>query len=448
MDPIYHALKTHLATVVQEHHPQCLIVGLSGGVDSVVLLHALSVVQRCEPNLPEISAVYINHGLSPNADLWQQFCSTFCESVRVPFTAYPVDVSPGPRESLEACAREQRYAALTRHAKSANGAILTAHHQDDQLETVLLQLKRGAGPKGLSGIPAISTMHSVILSRPLLAISREQIVAYARQHSLRWIEDESNMDDSFDRNFLRQQIIPSLSARWPAVGQTVSRSAGLCAEQQALLDEVCDDHLNNGLCYQPDRISVTQLKSFSARWQRALLRRWLERNQVAMPGTKQLEQIQYMLRAKPDAQPHLVLGRVELRRYQNELHCLHKRVSDWSFESLEFNVGEDVRIAPVGQRLSIRHQANDATLVLNTAVSHSEFLLQRPVLSVALKPAGAAHHKPLKQWLKQWNIPPWERSEWLLLSAAQQPLVLISKEKVTPLSNAGQYSLYIRLRPL
>ena len=180
--------------------------------------------------------------------------------------------------------------------------LLTAHHQDDQAETVLLQLKRGAGPKGLSGMAKLHSQQGVLMARPLLEVGREDIVAYAKAQSLSWIEDESNLDSRFDRNFLRQQILPAITQRWPAFAQTVSRSAALCAEQQALLDEVCDEKLT-ALCSAPGCISVTGLNAMSESWQNALLRRWLAHNQVMMPGAKQLMQVRQMLTAKADAQP-------------------------------------------------------------------------------------------------------------------------------------------------
>lgn len=445
MDPISTALNSHLSALIQNEQPCKLVVALSGGVDSVVLLHALSrLSHQCELPLPETEAVYVNHGLSPNADAWQQFCQAFCATLGLPFAAYTVEVSPGNRESLEACARERRYEALCNHAKHHQGIILTAHHLDDQVETVLLQLKRGAGPKGLSGIPAMNNMHSVIVSRPLLTVSREQIRDYAHRYSLRWIEDESNIDETFDRNFLRQTIIPPLMSRWPSLAQTVSRSAHLCAEQQTLLDEVCDERLKT-LCTQPDRINVQALKAASLRWQRVLLRRWLELNQIAMPGIKQLEQILLMIEARPDAQPLVVLGDSELRRYQNQIYCLRQRVRSWSFVSLEFGLHETVTIAPIGLNLRINDDKQDEGFAINMTTQSSVFSLTRPVLSRMIKPAGEAYHKPLKQWLKHWSVPPWERDDWLLLSSEEEPLALVTIGKLILLAASGNHTVFVHL---
>ena len=445
MDPVFSALSTHFSTLIAREQPDKLIVGLSGGLDSVVLLHGLTQLSRNgELAMPSIEAVYVNHGLSASASDWQQFCAALCTELEVNFTAIAVEVKPRARESLEACARERRYAALCDHAKGARRVVVTAHHQNDQLETLLLQLKRGAGPKGLAGIAACSEMHSVPVSRPLLTLSRAQILAYAEQHGLRWIEDESNSDESFDRNFLRHSVLPSLLDRWPSFGQTASRSASLCAEQQGLLDEVCDERLE-GMCDKPGCISVSGLNGASPAWQRALLRRWLELNKVAMPGARQLTQIQQMLAARLDAQPHVVLGNAQLRRYQDRLYCLDAEQQPWSFKMVGFKTQEYVYIEPQQQQLMVGVQQDGALCSITVAAVESHFSLRQPVLSLPVKPAGEAHHKPLKQWFKQWQVPPWERNDWLLLSDAEQPLALVGKGQVIPLSTSGPNECLVQI---
>ena len=445
MDPFFSALSTHFSTLIAREQPDKLIVGLSGGLDSVVLLHSLMQLSRSgELAVPTIEAVYVNHGLSANAGDWQQSCAALCKDLNVSFTAIAVEVTPRARESLEACARDRRYAALCEHAKAAKSVIVTAHHQNDQLETLLLQLKRGSGPKGLSGIAAFSVMHSVPVSRPLLTLSRAQILDYARQNDLRWIEDESNSDESFDRNFLRHSVLPSLLERWPSFGQTASRSASLCAEQQGLLDETCDERLES-LCGKPACISVSGLNAASPAWQRALLRRWLELNKVAMPGTRQLTQIQQMLAARPDAQPHIVLGNTQLRRYQDTLYCLDAGQLPWSFKTVGFNAQEFVVIEPQRQKLMVGKQQDGALCSVSVATAESQFSLSQPVLSLPVKPAGEVHHKPLKKWFKQWQVPPWERSDWLLLSDAEQPVALVTKGQIIALSATGQRKVFLQL---
>src|SRR5437763_16274668 len=183
-----------------------VLVALSGGVDSVVLLHALRA-ERHEA----LRAAHIHHGLSPNADRWAAFCRRLCKRLGVPLTVRRVRVARRG-EGVEAAARAARYAAF---AKLPFDLLALAHQLDDQAETVLMNLLRGAGLRGASGMPARATFRGRTLIRPLLEVPREAIVAYAREHELDWIEDESNQSDAYARNFIRLHVAPLLSARYP-----------------------------------------------------------------------------------------------------------------------------------------------------------------------------------------------------------------------------------------
>ena len=189
-------------------------VGLSGGVDSVVLLHAMS------RHLP-VRAVHIHHGLSPNADAWARFCRAFCRKIEVPLTVRRVKVAKQGK-GLEAAAREARYAAFTRLPVDA---IVLAHQLDDQAETVLMNLLRGSGARGASGMPAERRLGGKRLLRPLLDVPREAIVAYAERHGLRWVEDETNDFEALTRNFIRRRIAPLLVERYPRWREALARAA-------------------------------------------------------------------------------------------------------------------------------------------------------------------------------------------------------------------------------
>lgn len=309
--PLYQHIQSSLSDLLAQsphHRASCLVVGFSGGVDSTLLLHALLADK---PALP-VHAVYINHGLSKNADRWQAHCQHVCDSLGVTFAAIPVAIKNLPRTSLEAQARELRYQKLVDYCDHQQGILLLGQHQDDQLETFLLQAKRGAGPKGLAGMPAVGWRQNVLICRPLLSLNRQHIESEARAQGLKWIEDESNQDDQFDRNFLRNSIIPALSARWPAIAKTVSRSAMLCAEQQALLDEAVDEKLYDIL--DDGVIDIAGLHAFSYAWQQQIIRRWLEQSGLSFPSYKQTEQILAMTLARDDAQPTLLLQGWQLRR--------------------------------------------------------------------------------------------------------------------------------------
>ncbi|HAT1558050.1 TPA: tRNA lysidine(34) synthetase TilS, partial [Aeromonas hydrophila] len=214
-----------------------LLVAFSGGLDSTVLLVLAAQFAR-EQGLV-LRALHVHHGLSPHADEWVAHCETVCQQLAVPLLVERVQLQRDSGDSLEAQAREARYLCLA--AQLGEGEwLLTAHHQDDQLETLLLALKRGAGLRGLAGMVPSQPFAGGLLLRPLLEVSRAELADAAASLPYGWVEDESNQDVSYDRNFLRQRLIPQLKARWPAMAQTAARSMALCAEQEALLEELAE----------------------------------------------------------------------------------------------------------------------------------------------------------------------------------------------------------------
>lgn len=446
MDPILYAIQQVLNQTRTTDQSKALIVGLSGGVDSVVLLHAIhQLFERQALQWDHLLAVHVNHGISPNASAWQGFCKDYCMHLDIGLIECEIVVKPKSRQSIEAEARTRRYEQLTHHAKSANGLIVTAHHQDDQLETVLLQLKRGAGPKGLSGMASWGEMRGVALVRPFLSVSRAQIESYANHHKLSWIEDESNQDTHYDRNFLRQQVLPIISNRWPSFAATVSRSAQLCAQQQTLIDEVCDQRLE--LLANPiDQLSLALLKEYSLHWQYALVRRWLEHNQLPMPSRELLEQIVLMEQADDDRQPKVRLAKSEIRRFNNVLYCiLEPKDVPQAFAgvALQLDVAELIPCLAVTVEVSL--QPNERSHHI-TLASLSDLQLIKPSLATKIKPQGKPHSKPIKQWFKQWMVPTWERQSALLLLSGSLPSALIYSGKLVRLSVSGGVDAHVTLQ--
>ena len=209
-------------------------IAFSGGLDSTVLLHLLANLAKTE-SLPALSAIHVHHGLQAAADAWPAHCQDVCDELSVPLQVQRVQVQPGA--SVERAARDARYAAFSA-ATQANDVLLTGQHRDDQAETLLFRLLRGAGVRGLSGMPATRALGQGSLVRPLLDITRAELEAYARDHGLRWVEDPSNQDRQFSRNYLRHQVLPLLSGRWPQAYASMARSAAHLREAQGLLDEL------------------------------------------------------------------------------------------------------------------------------------------------------------------------------------------------------------------
>lgn len=403
-------LYIHFKNFIDAYTAQPLVVAYSGGLDSTVLLHLACRVRQALPEV-QVRAVHIHHGLSPNADLWLAHCETQCQALDVAFFGQRVVLACDSRQSLEAVAREARYQAI-RDVTPKDAHILLGQHQDDQLETFLLQLKRGAGPKGLSAMAARQVRAGRCYLRPLLEYDRATLEQYARQYNLRWIDDESNQDERFERNFLRHSITPLLKARWPSVGTTVSRSARLCAEQQLLLEEVSDERLAL-VAVADDCLDIRKLQSFSWLWQQQIIRLWLQKQQAQVPPEQLLQRLPGELyAAKPDAQPCLAWGSWQLRRFQQGLYLLDSR-------SLVQNVSQDwVGQAQLqlddGRRLLFT-QAQDGDAGCLYILPSQKVQVRFGEFSHAFCPMGQQHHKPLKQWLKLAHIPPWQRTKMPLL---------------------------------
>lgn len=297
---------------------QTLTLGLSGGLDSCVLLHLLAGARDTFPF--RLQARHVHHGLSPHADAWAAFCADRCAALEVGFEVAQVRVSRDGGRGIEAAARALRYQALL----AADGdAVVLAHHRDDQAETLLLQLLRGAGVKGLAGMGAVSASSpeqragSRVWLRPLLEVPRSQLLAYAQAHGLRWIEDESNLDLAYDRNFLRHRVFPALEQRFPACRATLARSAGHLAEAAELLDEVA---AQDAACWvHQGRLKVAGLRAMSEARGKNLLRYWLGSRLPEAPNARRLQEIyRQLLEAGAEAQLRVALDGATVRRYRGE----------------------------------------------------------------------------------------------------------------------------------
>lgn len=253
------------------------VVALSGGLDSSVLLHALVALAGAHV-LPPLRAIHVHHGLQAVADTWPTHCQQLCERLGVPFEVVHVRVAPGA--SLEQAARDARYTALGT-ALGDNEVMLTGQHRDDQAETLLLRLLRGAGVRGAAAMPAQRALSSGTLIRPLLDVERSTLLAYAKAASLDWIEDPSNADPRYSRNYLRHHVMGALRARWPAASANLSRSAGHFAEALSLLDEVAAQDLQLAQGGTPfpwlplPSLALAPLRRLSEARQRNAIRAWL-----------------------------------------------------------------------------------------------------------------------------------------------------------------------------
>lgn len=347
------------------------LVAFSGGLDSTVLLHTLWCLREQQPDIC-LRAVHVHHGLSPYADNWAQHCEQVCARWQIPLTVVRVTLVDNG-EGIEAQARNARYQAFSQTLQ-AGEILLTAQHLDDQCETFLLALKRGSGPAGLAAMPESLPFAGTQLIRPLLHHTRHALHQWALTHDLCWIEDESNADASFDRNFLRLQILPLLTARWPHFASATARSAALCGEQEQLLDELLASELAAATTAD-GALNIASLLDISEVRRNALLRRWLAQQGAAMPSRAMLNRLwQEVALARDDAEPALRLGEYDVRRYQGRLWWNKRRMSQrgtqfaWACVSeplilpaelgtLSLLAGGELRVPQAHEAVSVRFQA-------------------------------------------------------------------------------------------
>jgi len=377
-----------------------LWVAYSGGLDSTVLLHATAEVRGALDCA--VHAVHLEHGLHPDSAAWADHCRATCTALDVPLTERSLAIQRAAGESLEAVAREARQRAFA-GLLTPGDVLVTGQHRDDQAETLLLALLRGSGPAGLAAMPVMADLGGGRLLRPLLGFSRAELAAYARRTGLRWIDDPSNADTAFDRNFLRLRVLPLLRGRWPSLDLTLARSAAHCAEAATLLDAAADDWLAGQGGPRPGTLSVTGLRALDPPRCRAVLRRWLARGGFRPPSSVVLERVlSEVLPAAPDRSPLVAWPGCEIRRHRDALFALAPLPP------------------PPSPRLQLRW---DGTAPLPLPAGLGELVLPGPAASAAPIPgmrvvfrwpglrcrAAAGPSRSLKQLYQQADMPAWLR---------------------------------------
>lgn len=398
------------------------VLAYSGGLDSHVLLHLLASLRD---QMPEVSvrAVHIHHGLSPNADDWAEHCRAVCHDLNVPFTSKSVSLSIKTGDSLEAVARELRYRVLGEQLNEQE-CLLTAHTRNDQAETILLQLLRGAGPRGLAAMPAQKSLGSQQLLRPLLNWTREELYEYAIQSQLQWVEDESNQETRFDRNYLRQEILPVLKTRWSAVSQNLARSATHSAEASGLLDDLADIDLGHIADEVEQRVQITPLVKLTAERQRNALRRWFNRQSLPVPNTQKLQYIQEeMQKQRQDTSFCLCWGEIEMRRYRDYFYVIPKQAECDTQTVLEWNLTNELLLPNHLGRLEVQKST------VGECVSEA---LWGKTMTVCFRQGGELCRLPnregshsLKKLFQEWGVPPWQRNRIPLLFYKEELVAVI-----------------------
>lgn len=406
-----------------------LVLAFSGGLDSCVLLHLLAQTNKTIHF--QLSAQHVHHGLSVNADTWAAFCQDICNQFNIPLTISTVQVK-NSGFGVEATARDARYQALL-NANADADFILLAHHQDDQAETFLLQLARGAGVKGLAGM----AVENGKLLRPLLGVSRKALEDYAKKYRMAWIKDESNANTKFDRNFIRHDILPVLQKQYPGIAQTISRSALHMAEANTLLVEIAAQDIES--CTVNGQLNLQRLQQFSAARINNALRWWLVQNDCDLPSTAQLQQIcQQLIYAKTDAAVKIKVSTNHvqthtLQRYRNNVFLLPNIIAVPAINILW--QGESKVDLPDGTNLVFTQQLGQGFAI--NRVPNIKLRIKNREGGERFRPDLGRPSRSLKTVLQTADIPPWQRAQ-LPLIFMDETLVIIPSVGVDAGMQANQ----------
>lgn len=405
-----------------------LWVAFSGGLDSTLLLHLAAC---CFPGSPDLRAVHINHQLQANSERSEQFCRRTCEALGIDLLVRRVDVrtekAGGGAGGIEAAARHARYAVFE-EVLEFDDLLLMAHHADDQAETVLFRMLRGTGVRGLAGMPRERALGAGRLVRPLLGFDRARLSQWANEAGLEWVEDPSNVDERFDRNFLRHKVLPELKERWPGLNARLRRTAAACAEQVALTDRLAEIQWRD--CAPDGRHPCTErLNQVPVREQKNLLRWWIRTSGYELPSRQDWGQvISDLIHAREDAEPELLGAGFAIRRFRGRLYLVPDRPEPET-ASTELVPGEPLCWGGWRIRLlSVDGQKQVPPAIRVSARQGGERF--RPL------PEGA--RKLVKKWLQEQGIPPWERPRIpLVFSRDGEGETLIA---IGDLWCSGQYS--------
>ncbi len=405
--PLLDIVRAQLETLQDKKY----LCAYSGGLDSSVLLHAVSKL----PGI-DLRAIHINHGLHAGADSWAEQCIAFCRARDIELEVIKVDVKINTGKGLEAAARSARYLAIANHIH-ADEVLLTAHHLQDQAETVLLRLLRGSGSQGLAAMRTSSLAHGFKHTRPLLSVSKIQLQAYAESEKLDWIEDPSNIKTDFDRNYLRHEIMPLLEHRWPQAIAALSRSAELLAEEHQCLREQSTIFLAMVQGVDERALTVSGLMQYSKPWRAQILRAWIESlNTPPLPANILQEIEQALLTASSDTAAQVQWSGMQIMRWRDCLYLMKTVVEmpdDWQHvwdDALPFSL-------PNRDQWGFESEQNPTTLaalIQNHFGGNLRVGFRQGGEKILLENRG--QHSSLKNCLQELGVPPWERSRLPVLS--------------------------------
>ncbi len=388
-------------------------VAYSGGIDSTVLLHA--TIQACKPSGQKLKAIHINHQIHHDSLLWSQHCIEQCQQMQVDIESINVDVKEFSQFGLEGSAREARYQAFEAFL-THDDVLLTAHHADDQFETVLLQLFRGAGVHGLAACASSRDLGNSLLIRPFLQVSRAQIEHYAQKYKLHWLEDPSNQALIHDRNYLRHEVMPLLHARWHNLHDIATRVTQWQSEAATMLDQLADADLEKALD-ENNRLQIDHINQLDYLRKKNLLRRWIRRQQCNVPNSDILARIVYeVMHSREDAQACVQWQNNEVRKYRGRLYLLADLLKHDASLSYRWNLNKSLNIPSL--KMTLTKQALLDFGVELTGVNQFQVRFRQG--GEVIRPKGRGCQKDLKSLFQEASVEPWMRDRIPLLFYQEQ----------------------------
>ncbi|HRD72966.1 MAG TPA: tRNA lysidine(34) synthetase TilS [Aquimonas sp.] len=399
------------------HQAKGFLLALSGGLDSSALLHAWLACHGAVG----LRVVHIDHGLQTESAAWARHCQTLCDGLNLPLVIESLALDPAC-SNLEAVAREARYGVLQMHLRDGEW-LLTAHHQDDQAETFLLRALRGSGPSGLAAMRAWRAFGAGQHWRPWLGIARSDIELYVAQQRIAHITDRSNANLRFDRNFLRQSVLPLLQSRWPRATHQLALSAHWCAEADHALARQ-DDALLTSLCdEQPGVLPLEDLRVLSVAQRARVLRQWVRQLYFPPLPRASLRAIERdLIPATHDSDARCDWAHVRLQHWRGQLHALRLPAHTVTEFDLCWD-GVDVLHLPDGGRLELRAQTSDTRDRSCRTPWTQTFAVRSRRGGERIQLPGRTHHHKLKHLLQQAELPPWQRDQVPLLFAPDGELL-------------------------
>ena len=393
---------------IQAHSIKKICVSLSGGVDSIVLLYALN---QCLEKGCLIRAIHINHNLAKDSQVWADFCKRTCDRIQIQIDIHSIKVKNTEGFGIEAAARKARYQKLQRSIQEGEW-LMTAHHQEDQLETILLRMARGTGIEGLQGIQKQFNFGKGKILRPLLDVSKSEVLGYARKNNLDWVEDASNQETYFDRNFLRMNVIPKLKERWPAFSSSVSRLSNISNQTSTLLKEIAQQDLGSN--YPIKNLDIDILKNKSNGRVINIIRFLILKNEMTVPSMKVLNSGVNILLNPKSVNPTMVWNNYCIKRYVDKLYFLKlselqpnqsNKLMHWSIDEpliLDEDGSSLAAIMAIGRGLSLKKCNKNLDVQFRKG-------------GESIRPVGHKITKKLKKLFQEDHILPWTRDKIPLL---------------------------------